>query len=226
MNRQWQSRAIHLLIPLAIALAPAADLTWKDKPVAEWTAAEAGQALADSPWVKSVSSKFIQPGPHAVVVQPVTPMGRVYGPPRIAAVERPAPSGSPPTLTLRWESALPMRGAQLKSGNVNAPAVDEDHYAIAVYGLPDRLLGDDPATFAARLKPEGSLKREKKKTISASDVKLLPRDNGSVVVFYFPKREEISNRDKEIEFSGRVGWVEFAQSFSLGDMIFGGKLEL
>ncbi len=159
-------------------------------------------------------------------MQPVTPLGRVYGPPRVATVNRPAPQGSPPSLTLRWESALPMRAAQLKSGDVNAPTIDDDHYAIAVYGLPDHLLGSDPQTFIERLRPEGSLKREGKKTIAASEVKLLPRDNGSVVVFYFPRKIEISAKDGEIEFAGHVGLIEFTQSFTLGDMTFAGKLEL
>jgi len=33
-------------------------------------------------------------------------------------------------------SALPMSSAQLIAHELNAPAVDEDHYAIAVYGVP------------------------------------------------------------------------------------------
>src|SRR5271170_2445635 len=153
MNRNWRI----WLWPVAIALLSAADLAWRDKPIAEWTAADAQQALKDSPWVKSVPSKFAQQGPHAVIVQPVTPLGRPYGPPRAVPVETRAPSGSAPTLTMRWESALPMRVAQVKSGNVNAPVMDDDHFAIAVYGLPDQVLGNDPAIFTARFKPEGSL---------------------------------------------------------------------
>jgi hypothetical protein len=222
MNRNWRSG----LGLVAITLLPAADPAWRDRPIAEWTAADAQQALKDSPWVKSIPSKFAKEGPRPVFVQPVTPMGRPYGPPRAVTVHRPEPQGTPPTLTLRWESALPMRGAQLKSGNVNAPAVDDDHWAIAVYGLPDRLLGEDPAVFTARLKPEGSLKREGKKNISAETITLLPRDNGSIVVFYFPKKQEISLKDKDIDFSGRVGPIEFEQSFPIADMVFAGKLEL
>jgi len=219
---RWQA----WLAPVAIALLPAAELTWKDKPVSDWTAADAQQALTDSPWVKSVTSKFAAQHARPVLVQPVTPIGRPYGLPRTVTVKTPTPAGDPPTLTLRWESALPMRGAQLKNHNVNAPAIDDDHYGVAVYGIPERLLGGDPETFSARVRPEGALKREGKKTIQASSITLLPRDNGSIVVFYFPKKEEISVKDKSIEFSGRVGLVEFEQSFSLTDMIFDGKLEL
>jgi hypothetical protein len=215
-----------LLASLAITLLSAADPAWKSKQPAEWTAADAQQALTDSPWVKSVASKFTETKPRTVYVQPVTPRGRPYGATRAATVTPASPQGAPPTLTLRWESALPIREAQLKSRNVNAPTVDEDHWAVAVYGLPERLLGADPESFAARLKPEGSLKREGKKSIAASEIRLLPRDNGSVVVFYFPKRQEISIKDAKIDFSARVGPVEVEQSFPLDEMIFAGKLEL
>ena len=33
-------------------------------------------------------------------------------------------------------------------------------------------------------------------------------------------------KDNDIDFSGRVGPIEFEQSFSIGDMLFAGKLEL
>jgi hypothetical protein len=222
MIRNWRA----WLWPVVITLLSAADAAWRDKPIAEWTAADAQQALKDSPWVKSVPSKFAQQSLRPVIVQPVTPMGRPYGLPRAVGVQRPSPAGAAPTLTLRWESALPMRVAQIKSGNVNAPVMDDDHFAIAVYGLPDHVLGNDPTTFSARLKPEGSLKREGKKNITATEITMLPRDNGSIIVFYFPKKQEISLKDNDIDFSGRVGPIEFEQSFSIGDMVFAGKLEL
>lgn len=222
MTVKWQVWAA----PLAIALLSAADPSWSDKPISAWTAADAQQALTDSPWVKSVTSKFASQRVRAVLIQPVTPMGRPYGMPRAVTVKSPRPAGDPPALTLRWESALPMRVVQIKSHNLNSPAIDDDHYGVAVYGIPERVLGIDPDTFTVRLKPEGSLKREGKKTIHASSILLLPRDNGSIVVFYFPKTEEISVKDKSIEFSGRIGPIEFEQSFPLADMIFDRKLEL
>lgn len=47
-------------------------------------------------------------------------------------------SKSPMTLTVRWESALPVQAVELKARNVNTPSMDDDHYAIAVYGIPSR----------------------------------------------------------------------------------------
>ena len=43
---------------------------------------------------------------------------------------------TPPDLKVRWESAQPIRAAELKARETNAPAIDESHYAIAVYGVP------------------------------------------------------------------------------------------
>ncbi|MGH9592478.1 MAG: hypothetical protein ACRD5L_05260, partial [Bryobacteraceae bacterium] len=54
-----------------------------------------------------------------------------------------ADSAEPPTLTLRLESALPMREAELKARIVDAPDVDENHYAIAIMGVPRNLLNTD-----------------------------------------------------------------------------------
>jgi hypothetical protein len=52
-------------------------------------------------------------------------------------------SSEPPKLTLRWESAMPVRTAELKVHDNDAPDVDESHYAIAVYGIPDRMIEGD-----------------------------------------------------------------------------------
>jgi hypothetical protein len=52
------------------------------------------------------------------------------------------------------------------------------------------------------------------------------RDEGPVVVFQFPRSEEIPARLKQVEFQGRIGPLEVDQVFPLADMIFAGKLEL
>src|ERR1035441_6472576 len=42
----------------------------------------------------------------------------------------------PLTLRLRWESALPVRLAELKSHEIEPPTLEGDGYRIAVYGIP------------------------------------------------------------------------------------------
>src|SRR3954470_22864575 len=89
--------------------------------------------------------------------------------------------GEPPTLTVRWESALPIQEAELKTKITNAPTIDEGHYGIAVYGIPTRM----GASSDGKPKPEGTLTINGKK-VKASSSQILPRDDGQVVVFLFP----------------------------------------
>src|SRR5689334_17671284 len=52
-------------------------------------------------------------------------------------------SAAPPTLTMRWESAMPVRSAELRVHDSAAPTLNGKHYAIAVYGIPTCLLPGD-----------------------------------------------------------------------------------
>jgi len=130
-------------------------------------------------------------------------------------------------LTLRWESALPVREAELKARDVTAPTLDdEDHYAIAVYGIPRGLLRDDSKIMAEDLKRQALLKREGKKDTKPSSVEILLRDDGPVVLYLFPKSAEFDWRDHRIQFDAQLPGLKFTQAFSFDDMTFHGKLEL
>ena len=100
------------VLPIPLALA-AGDDAWKTKRAADGTDSDTGQILAESPCRRRNR-------------QPQEETGA-------SAAETPRP------FNLRWESALPIREAELKARETNAPAVDEDHYAIAVYGIPEHL---------------------------------------------------------------------------------------
>ena len=137
-----------------------------------------------------------------------------------------ADSSEPPTLTLRWESALPVRSAELIVRDENAPMPDENHYAIAVYGVPSRMAESDSKTLVDALKKQASIKREGKKDLNPSSVNVLQREAGPVIVYLFPRSKEITRGDKRIEFDAQVGRLEIAQSFYVEEMIYLGKLEL
>ena len=128
----------------------------------------------------------------------------------------------PSTVTLRWESALPVRGAELKTHDPNAPIVDEDAYAIAVYGLPNRMTLSDPE----QLKKQATLKRDGKKDMKPSRVELLQKDDGPVIVYLFPRTQEITKDDRKILFDAEIGRLKLGQSFYLDDMVYQGKREL
>ena len=140
--------------------------------------------------------------------------------------ERPADS-EPPVLQLRWESAFPIREAELKSHDSNAPTLDDDaHYAIAVYGVPSRMTNGNSRSATDQLKKLAAIKRDGKKDLKPSSVEVLQRDNGPVILFLFPRSKEITLKDGRIEFGAKVGRLQFAQSFFVDDMIYQGEFEL
>jgi hypothetical protein len=208
------------LFALSALLLTAADQAWKNEQFPEWTEDDAKDVLRDSPWVKTVVATPVK-SPDRVSV------GRRGGR-RQGASDTAAPNKTQaPTLTLRWESALPVREAELKARDVAAPTLDdEDHYAIAVYGIPRGMLRDDSKIMAEDLKRQAVLKREGKKDTKPSSVEILLRDDGPVVLYLFPKSAEFDWRDHKIEFDAQLPGLKFTQTFSFDDMTFHGKLEL
>lgn len=201
----------------------AADGAWKNKQFPEWTEDDAKDLLKDSPWVKTVAATLVKPSSQDLQVNSTIGRRRHREKSDTAA---PA-NAKPPMLTLRWESALPVREAELKARDVAAPTVDdEDHYAIAVYGIPRGMLKDDSKVMADDLKRQAVLKREGKKDTKPSSVEILLRDDGPVVLYLFPKSAEFDWRDHKIDFDAQLPGLKFTQAFSFDDMTFHGKLEL
>ncbi len=207
---------------LSALLLMAADQDWKNKQFPEWTEDDAKDLLKDSPWVKTVAATLVKPSGKDVQVS--TPIGRRK---HREKSDTPVPANvKPPMLTLRWESALPVREAELKARDVTAPALDdEDHYAIAVYGIPRAMLKDDSKAMADNLRRQALLKREGKQDTKPSSVEILLRDDGPVVLYLFPKSAAFDWRDHKIEFDAQMPGLKFTQAFSFDDMTFHGKLE-
>jgi hypothetical protein len=226
----------------------AADDAWKDKQVSQWSEEDAKQLLNDSPWVKPVTPTMTRNsqsssgpgmgrGGNIGIGIPGFPgggMGRRGGMNRYPGGNN-NPNANPngdydqrvPMLTLRWESAMPVREAELKARDVDAPTLeDENHYAIAVYGVPIAMLNGDTKSLADDCKKKASLKREGKKDIQPSGVQILRREGGPVVVFLFPRAKEITKDDRRIEFDAQINKLTLTQSFYLEDMVYLGKTEL
>jgi hypothetical protein len=214
---------------------------WKDKRIAEWSEEEARQVLTDSPWAKTATPA--RPGSSGAGNQPVS-VGRSgigVGPVGVGlpglgglggrgGVRRGPGSGKDtselPTLTLRWASAMPVISAELIAREVNAPSVDEGHYAIAVYGIPSSEVHGDPKSVSAELKRNAVLKREGKKDMKPSSVEVLMHDEGPVILYLFPRSNEITREDKRLEFAAEIGRLKLTQDFLPDEMVYQGKLEL
>ncbi|HEV3330704.1 MAG TPA: hypothetical protein VG096_06975 [Bryobacteraceae bacterium] len=225
----------------------AADASWKAKPTAQWTEEDARQVLTKSPWARPViagiarrqSEDELREGgqmgqPKGIGYDGVDPKGS--GPKLPSSptdIFLPDKSGPSPRarvqsmpLMLRWESALPVRLAELKSQVLEPPTLEGEGYRIAVYGLPGGNFKGDPKKLGDPLKDEALLKREGKKDVKPSLVEVFPRSDGWVVVYLFPLSAEISPKDGRVQFEAHIGRIVVDQSFDLSEMEFQGKLEI
>jgi hypothetical protein len=239
-----------LLVPLLcwiVSAAPlfAADAVWQSKPAAQWTEDDARQLLAKSPWSRET---------RAIITRRLTEdqlrEGGQMGQPTGVGNENVDPKGSGPTvspniftgagsddrslrslpqgitLKLRWESALPIRLAELKAHEVEPPTLAGDGYRIAVYGIPGGDFKDDPKRLGEPLKNLAVLKREGKKDVKPVSVEVFRQEDGMVAVYLFPPSAEITKKDLQIQFEAHIGRIVVFQNFELGQMEFMGKLEL
>lgn len=218
---------------------------WKTRPVPQWTEEDARQLLAASPWAREIT---------AVVTRRLTEdqlrEGGQMGQPRGVGNEGVDPKGSGPKvslnvltggggddrsprsfsrpikLNLRWETALPIRIAELKSHEIEPPTLEGDGYRLAVYGIPIADLQGDPQKLGEPLKNLASLKREGKKDVRPIRVEVFRRENDMVVVYLFPLSAEISKNDRTIQLDVHIGRIVVSQSFALEEMEFLNKLEL
>jgi hypothetical protein len=223
---------------LSAVMLAAADQAWKNKQYPEWTEDDAKEVMANSPWAKTVVATPVKSNGREE--QSGSHRGRIgiggFGVGRTGsggAGRRGGNDGGskaspdqPVTLTLRWESAQPMREAELKARDIGAPDVAEGFYAIAVYGIPRGMVADDSKERQEDLKRLAVLKREGKKDLRPTRVDILLRDSGPVVVYVFSKSAEFTWRDHGITFEAQVSRLKFSQAFSTDDMTFHGKLEL
>jgi hypothetical protein len=245
-------RRLGWLALLAVLAFAADDEAWRSKQIAEWTEADARLVLADSPWAKSFTPTL--GAAEATPQQPGRGMrrGRI-GIPGIGGINTEIPGiggGLPPTggsgadpqtterptndkpiteapkVTVRWESALPIRSAELKIRDNDAPILDEKHYAIAVYGIPEQLIAGDTQKLAAEFRKDTVLRRDGKKDLKPSSVEVFDGQDGRVMVFLFPNSTEISKEDHRVEFNAKIGRLDVIQSFFPDDMVWQDKLQL
>lgn len=216
-------------LSVSAGLLLAGDPFWKNKPIPNWTEEDARRILTRSPWSKSVVAT-INPRQSEFERREGGNMGQPQGVGFDGIDDKKTRPSSPArrslTLQLRWESALPIRAAELKSHAVEPPTLEGDGYRIAVYGAPGAGLNGDPKSLGDPLKKQAVLRREGKPDVRPSRVEVFEREDGLVIVYLFPLSAEISPKDGRIEFNAQIGRLAFAQSFDLEEMQFQGKLEL
>jgi hypothetical protein len=240
MKTSWTIISVAAILPVAAAIGQAP--AWQAKPISAWTATDAVEVLTNSPWSHAIRATVLPKqsederraggsmGPASGVGfdgldnadrrklsnLPKSLYSNAYG------VE---PLKSP-VLGIRWESALPVKAAEVKAGIVEPPVRNEDGYLIAVYGIPGvEVLPGSPDKLGAPLKRQALLRRPGKPDVKPLRAEVFQRDDGPVVAYVFPGSAEIT-RDDEIEFMAQIGRIYAVCSFHPQAMQFDGKLAI
>jgi hypothetical protein len=232
MRRIWK----FVLIPVfaALLMATAYSPSWKDVPSQQWSKDDAKELLADSPWSKIVHLDQVrnlsvyerrdggdwEAGiPSGIGMQT---LGLFADWKEIEALEHDYAVSRLGTVTVRWESARPVRAAAAKMGEVALPDWG-DYYAIAVHDLR----APRHWNLANELKGVAYLKWDKKKDLKPARVMVLPRGKGlATIVYLFPRSTEITKKDRSLAFVAQIGRLFVAVNFIPDDMHVDGKLEL
>ena len=233
-----------LLSFLPAMLLTAADPAWTSKELPAWTEADAKEFLAASPWVKVIKPVLLPglsesqrreggdmraEGGGKSSGLDLSDMTGLHPNDRQAAKTDLAANGIPRGIVVRWESAMPVRAAEIKAKDEDAPDLDGEDYAISVYDVPLKgaMYNVDLKLLPNTLKHNAELKEDGKKDLKPSRVVL--RQNGSAIatiIFFFPRSAHITADEKRLEFVALVGRLYLAQYFYPPEMLFQGKLEL
>ncbi len=252
-------------VVLAACIALAASQPWKGKDPKQWTRQEAETILTASPWAQGAEATFPDPReapPTSVYSLPgpaqagmASPAGATDGK-WDGGVSRNNGAGLLPTLSVlvRWDSALPVRQALLRSKEVGmklppeqlaAAAKEPKSYALSVTGLlpgkeyqkaspmPTKSTSDPDDGTRPALSTEQVLEGlmentrlaiRKGQVLHPENV-TMDADTGAIHIF-FPRTTEITKADKEVLFTTRFGSLNVEKRFRLSELMYQGHLEL
>ena len=219
----------------------AADPAWMSKRIPEWTERDAFQLLTNSPWVQQAA-----PGLAALMTAAMRREGGDMGAQGgghggvgfegmgslVGTGGAPVRKGGPESehlakLVIRWESAMPVRAAEIRANDNSAPELDGEDYAIAVYAVNLKLASIELKGLEDAIRKVATLNVEGRKEFRPSRVSVVELgDNMVNVVYFFPRSAHITAEDPRVTFSGQVGRILFAQYFYPAQMKFMGRLEL
>jgi hypothetical protein len=232
-------KSLPLLLAASACLVGSADeaaLPWSNKPIEQWTQEDARQVLADSPWVKSVQLQIVRdlsPDERRASGNMSADVGKGVGLAGLAgilgssrgdeAIARAHAKPDPGKVVVRWESARPVRSAEMTLNDKDAPALDSDYYAVVVYNVPTPKRWN----LAKELQGVAALKRDKKKDLKPSRVVILRKEDGRAnVVYLFRRSVEITKKDAYVVFSAQIERLVLWQPFYPQQMQIQGELEL
>jgi hypothetical protein len=238
-------RPLRRLLPLAgLALALFASPPWGGKDPSQWTPSDLEKILNDSPWASQALATFgkaLEPDDMPVTPPPGAEGTGVAGGRGASdgrwdgGVARNTGIGDVPSLpiTVRWDSALPIREALSRSKDAAASLAvgrSAQDYVITVLGLVPANVApsaehpaEDPAQLQAFIANSRLIFRSGS-AIAPEEAKIDP-STGAVHLF-FPRSRAIALNDKEVNLVTRFGSVNVQKKFRLKDMTYKGQLAL
>lgn len=212
-------KSIFLNVLIASALS-AVDF-WQQKPPENWSPQECKKLISKSPWALDAPVTGNPPSTDKASAIGFNPSGSSG-----------AGGTAMRTVSVRWESAEPLRAAvkRLNAPELSAPDA-AGFYVIHVSNL--QVPGADDAAIAAemkrtfdRLQSSAKLTRKGKPPIACAKVtgKLI---GGPGLLFFFPKTgAPITAEDKEVQFETELTTMDVKAKFNLKNMTFGNGLSL
>jgi len=212
------------------------------KPYTDWTDKEIQKMSENSPWAKPFDIALPGGGEgredggstgKGKGSGGYSPMGQTSGRSQVTGQDT---AGGGMTLRIRWQSALPVKQAFVRSKYGAEAATSPDAkqilstedpvYVVVVEGLSRRTLGggEDDALKQAMME-QTALVIKGREPIKPVDFRVVGQGRISAV-FAFPKTTPITIDDKDVEFQSKLGTLVVKQKFHLKDMTYNGKLEL
>jgi hypothetical protein len=211
---------------------------WQSKPYTDWNEKELDKVMNNSPWARSVSVSMPggPPGSGGADPKPVSESGgRGRGGGGGGGGDIPAPVGLSVQIVARWQSALPVKEAfvrtKFRAEAAASPEVketldrEETNYQIVLSGPRTAF----PGTSEVLKKTLGEVTLLSSKTKGAmkpADIQIATSPKEIDILFSFPRTTPYTLDDQEVEFVTKVANSPLKYKFRLKDMVFNGKLEL
>ena len=245
-------KKLSMLLFLGALCMWAADF-WTTKPFTDWSDKEVQKILSDSPWTGKVT---VTGGVGAGIAESGGGRGggrggggggRGGGGPQGDSVNADpgidggggggfGGGGGGVTVTLLWQTALPVKQALAKrrfgaeaGTSPDAKAIldrVDQVYVLTLIGMPGYALGAAQGDRKAALLESTLLTAFGKPPLKAADVQVNGGRGTATVSFLFPKTTTFTAEDKDMEFVSKFGVTLVKHKFKLKDMVFNGKVEM
>ncbi len=243
------------MLPAALVFGGFASQPW-DKPSNTWTPGDVNRILASSPWAQQADAVMADPRDSPDPQADNTPVP----PPSNPAINGPGGTSDPTAphwngqiarnrmghlatvpVTVRWDSARPIREALEKAGTPNKSEAIEN-YVITLQGLVPagkyRSVGQTENTSQSDGSTDARNPEEVLEAFMAYS-RLLPRGSAAIrpenarleaetgtVYIFFPRTHPLGSGSKEVDFVTHFGALNVRAKFRLAAMKYQGKLDL